>query len=327
MRTRSLALTVFAAALALTACADTQRGAARAPVGPAETALAVRAVRVSGEAERPKSTEADVTVRVELRAPLHARYDSTRLAAARSWLGIQVFNHGASELDVSDLRAHLEATREGVSFGCKKEIGPSSSEREPSKLAPGASFVFERALDCALPLAGKYAVRVSISFGSGAYRTPRAVRATTLTVTAPADIAPKPLEGHPGLYAAIGANPRLDGGKDHGVGRMVVSLVSARKEPSKLPSLRLALRVYRVGQSIPCEDEPVPLREGVWLGPGESHFEPIEVSCLGLGVAGSYDVEARLLVPSNGGHEQEMVLGKLRIDVVTNQLDLVPPTL
>lgn len=319
MRIRPLALPFVAAALALAACSPAP---ARPPVEPAKTALAVSA------AKRPTPSESDVTVRVDLRAPLHARYDATVLAAAKSWLAIQVFNHGTSALDVSDFRAHLEATREGISFGCKKEIGPASGEREPSTLAPGASFVFERALDCALPLAGKYDVRVAVSFGQGAYRSPRAVRATTLTVTAPAELAPKAVEGFPGLYAAIGASARLDGGKDHGVGRMMLSLVSARKEPTRLPPLRLALRVYRVGQSIPCEDEPVPLREGV-IGPGESRFDPIEVSCLGLGVPGSYDVEARLLVPAVGERagEREIVLGKLRVDVVTNQLDFVPPTL
>ena len=241
MRTRPLALSLVSAALAIAACSPTP---ARAPVEPAKTALAVSAAR-------PKAPSAsDVTVRVDLRAPLHARFDPAVLAAAKSWLAIQVFNHGTTELDVSDFRAHLEATREGISFGCKKEIGPASGEREPSTLAPGASFVFERALDCALPLAGKYAVSVAVSFGRGAYRTPKSVRATTLTVTAPADIAPKAVEGYPGLYAAIGASARLDGGKDHGVGRMMLSLVSARKEPTHLPPLRLSLRVYRVGQSI-----------------------------------------------------------------------------
>ena len=320
MRTRPLALSLVSAALAIAACSPTP---ARAPVEPAKTALAVSAAR-------PKAPSAsDVTVRVDLRAPLHARFDPAVLAAAKSWLAIQVFNHGTTELDVSDFRAHLEATREGISFGCKKEIGPASGEREPSTLAPGASFVFERALDCALPLAGKYAVSVAVSFGRGAYRTPKSVRATTLTVTAPADIAPKAVEGYPGLYAAIGASARLDGGKDHGVGRMMLSLVSARKEPTHLPPLRLSLRVYRVGQSIPCQDEPVALREGGLLGPGESRFEPIEVSCLGLGVPGSYDVEATLLVPNDGERagEREIVLGKLRVDVVTNQLEFVPPTL
>ena len=317
--------TLFLALLAFTACVAACQPAAFAPATPASNAPVISA------APRPASPS-DVTIRVDLRAPLHARYDPTVLAAAKSWLEIQVFNHGPTALDISDFRAHLEATREGVSFGCKKEIGASNGEREPSTLAPGGSFVFERALDCALPLAGSYAVRVAVSFGAGAYRTPRAVRSTTLTVSAPADLAPKPVDGYPGLYAAIGASARLDGGKDHGIGKMMLSLVSARKAPTKLPPLRLALRVYRVGHSIPCEDEPVGLREGGLLGPGESRFEPIEVSCLGLGVPGSYDVEARLLVGREGSEhgappEHEVVLGKLRVEVVTNQLEFVPPTL
>jgi hypothetical protein len=52
------------------------------------------------------------------------------------------------------------------------------------------------------------------------------------------------------------------------------------------------------------------------LGPGAVHREPIEVSCLGLGVPGSYEIAARLIQPGGTEGDRETELGRLKVDVV-----------
>lgn len=259
---------------------------------------------------------------VELRSPRRAPWVSSTLGPSKPTLGVLITNHGTTPADVSDLRVHLDAIREGVSFRCANSVGPSDDVREPSSLAPGASFEFERALDCSLPLSGQYSVRVSVSFGRGAYRSPRPLREFTLAVHGPEQLEPRPIPGVPGLWAAVGSSRVLVGDTGTGSGRIAVSLVNGGREEISLPPLRLALRVHRAGSPIPCEDEPIKLRPPPRLAPGVSHREPIEVSCLGLSVPGQYEVVARLEVDASG-LEQE--IGRLRIEVSSDPSRKVPP--
>lgn len=266
---------------------------------------------------------ADVTL--EVRAPRHVRYDASLAGGERPSLGVVVTNRSAQPLDVSALRVYLDAVREGVSFRCAKEVGAPLGEREPTTLAPGASFVFARDLDCALPLVGAYSVRVAVSFGDGPFRAPRDVRVFSLTVTALPNVEPREIDGLPGLWAAMGASKELPGGVGRGYGHTLLTIVNSTRQPIELPRMRLALRVYRVGSPIPCEDRPLVLRTPTVLGPGDTYYEPIEVSCLGLGTPGSYDVAARLVVPRGSEGDREIALGKLRVDVVTNPSLFNPP--
>ena len=267
----------------------------------------------------------DVGIAVVVRAPLRARYDPYVAGPAKPSLGVVVMNHSAQPLDVSALRVHLEAAREGVGFRCTKEVGAPLGEREPRTLLPGASFVFDRALDCALPLVGAYSVRVAVSFDKGPFRTPREVRAYSLTVTALPNVEPREIDGLPGLWAAMGSNSKLAGGVGRGYGRTLLTIVNSTRKPIEVPRMRLALRVYRVGNPIPCEDQPLDLSTPSVLGPGDAYYEPIEVSCMGLAVPGTFDVAARLVVPRVSEGDREIALGKLRIDVVTDPTLFIPP--
>jgi hypothetical protein len=262
-------------------------------------------------------TAATTGISIELHAPQHAQWAPSTLAPSKPTLGVVVANRGDLPLDVTGLRVHLEAVREGVSFRCAREVGAPPNAREPRVLAPGASFVFERELDCALPLVGSYAVRVAVSFGGGA---PHEVRAFTLRVFAPPHLEPRTLDAVPGVWGAIGASNVMLG-ESSGSGRIVVALVNGARRPIELPPMRLALRTYRVGSPIPCEDEPIALDVPQVLAPGESFHQPVLVSCLGLGVEGSYDVAARLQV---GDGDVETELGRLRIEIATDPSRRVP---
>jgi hypothetical protein len=283
------------------ACAPTEPGRT------APTAAIARAPRAEPRAEG----RADVTV--ALRAPMRARYVPGAALGERPSLGVVVTNRSALPLDVADLRVHLEAARGGVAFRCAEVVGPPPGEREPSTLAPFASFVFPRALDCALPLVGAYSVKVAVSFGTTDWRTPRDVRAFSLTVTALPNVGPREVLGIPGLWAAMGAEGMLAGGA--GRGRTLVTLVNATSRPIEVPRMQLELRTYRAGNAIPCEDQPIVLVTPAVLGAAEAFSEPIEVSCLGLSVPGTYEIAARLVVPRGTEGDREIALGRLRVVV------------
>jgi hypothetical protein len=268
------------------------------------------------------STREDVAVSVVLQSPMHVRWVQTTLGASKPTLGVVVVNRGAATVDVSNLRVHLDAIRESVSFHCAEEVGAASGSREPTSLAAGASFTFERTLDCALPLVGSYAIRVGVSFGHGDWSKLREVRAFNLRVFATHELEPRHVEPVPGLWGALGASNVMNGRRAGGPGRLVVALVNGGRTPLELPRFRLALRVYRVGVPVPCEDAPIELKTPPVLGVGESYHEPIDVSCLGLGVLGKYDIAGRLEIGTNGdGWQTE--LGRIRVEI-SNEL---PPAM
>lgn len=284
-----------------------------------------RSVQPRPASTQTSSLEATPTAEdlsVELRSPKDAAWISSTLGPSKPTLGIVVTNRGRATADVSDLRVYLEAIREGVSFRCASSVGPSEDVREPSSLAPGDSFEFERALDCSLPLTGQYSVKVSVSFGHGEYRSPRPIRAFTLAVHGPEKLEPRPIASIPGLWGAIGSSRVLVGETGAGSGRIAVSIVNGSAAEVSLPPLRLALRVYRAGSPIPCVDEPIKLKTPAKLPPGSTHREPIEVSCLGLGVPGMYEVAARLQIAKTG---VETEIGRLRVEISNDLSRQLPP--
>ena len=250
-------------------------------------------------------------VRAELRGPARIQYRPSVLGPGRPTLRVTITNRGREPLDVGDLRVHLSALREGVAFPCTPDAGASPDAREPRSLPSNTTATFERTVDCSLPLVGVYAVRVGVSFGHGDWASTREVKTFALGIFAAEDTGPRPIEGVTGLYGVVGANPLLPGGIGAGVGHIIVALVNGGQAPLEMPRLRLALRVYRLGSAIPCEDEPLKLAAPRVLSPGAVYQERIEVSCLGLEIPGRYEVIARIL----GEPDRETEVGRLRIDV------------
>lgn len=261
--------------------------------------------------------ESEPEVEVALASPQRVLYSASTMHAPRPAVRVTITNTTSGALDVADVRVRLEVEREGVTIPCAKTPPPEEHAREPRTLAAGASETYVRTLDCPLPLAGTYAARVFVAFGhDGPWSQGRPVRELAIRVAAPPDAQPRAIAAVPGLFAAIGAgceaSPTLDG-----KGRVYVALVNARSERIPLPPLRLAVRVRKVGTDIPCEDEPARLASPAMLDPGESRTLPVELSCLGLGVNGTYDVDARLLVDESA-RPSEHAIGSLRIFVSTD---------
>jgi hypothetical protein len=271
--------------------------------GCATPALPARSPAVAQSIAIPAAIEEPL---VELRAPARAPWVSSLLAPARPTIRIRLTNRAAVPLDVRDLRARLDVEREGSGFGCQVEGEPGL--REPVVLAPHTSHVFARTIDCGLPLTGTYAVTVAVSFGRGAWASPRIVETFRLAVEAPDHLEPKPF-GDSGLWAAVGASSLIAGEGGHGSGRIAFLLVNGSAAPISPPALRLALRVYRKGSPIPCEDAPIAVRTALLL-PGAALRQPIEVSCLGLHAPGDYEIVARLLDATS-----EVEVGRLHLAI------------
>ena len=142
---------------------------------------------------------------------------------------------------------------------------------------------------------------------------------------APDHLEPRPVSSIPGLFAGIGSSAVLVGESGRGSGRMAVALVNGGLRPIELPKLHLALQVFRAGSPIPCEDAPIELSVPSPLGPGETHRIPVDVSCLGLGTPGNYEVVVRLRV--GDGAERSEELGRLRIEITDDPARRMPPLL
>jgi hypothetical protein len=264
----------------------------------------------------------DVTA--EIRGPTRVRYEPALLGVTRPIMRITVRNRGSAPVDVQNLRARLVATRDGTPFRCAHEIGPPERSPETQVLSAGTSAVFERALDCALPLAGKYSVRVVVAFGHAApWSEGAAVQTLELNVVAPANREPVPIQSIPGLWAAVGAGGVVSATSKDASGKLAIALVNGGATTIEIPPLRLALRVYRAGLSVPCEDEPIKLQTPASMAPGRTHVEVLQVSCLGLAKPGRYEVAARLLV-AGGSAESELELGRFRVEVSSDPARLDP---
>ena len=283
------------------------------PSPPPPTMVVVQTAHLD-EARMPNDA-AEVSVRM----PDAARYTASILRAERPPIRVRVVNRGDTPLDVSSLRVHLTVEREGTAYRCADDAGPPRGAREPRRLLPRDDHEFERVVDCVLPLAGVYTVRVAVAFGDDAWKRPREVQTSRLAVRSTAALAPRPIGDTP-LRAVISASPMIASAQAKGSGRILIAVVNTGASAMPVPALRVRALVRRSGPGPACEGESIPVRVPAFLDAGASHREPIELSCIALGAPGTYAIEVRLVVDG----EEELELGTVRVDV-TNDPSLVTP--
>lgn len=259
------------------------------------------------EALAPSPARSPEPVRIEVRSPERLPYTPSLLGTGPARVAIVIENRGAETLDVSNLALKLDAARAGLAVECLDRPDARGSS-DPSALRPGQSHTFERALDCRLPLAGRYDVAVAVAFGRD--RGWRVIRTYALEVVAPPELAPRAIDDS-GLYATIGAAPVAGSPTKQGHPRVAIALTNTGATPIELPALRVETRVRRKDTPWTCTSTATRLAAPAALAAGGIHREPFEVSCLGFDVEGAYDVEVVLLV----GADRAVSLGHLRIDV------------
>lgn len=149
-------MVVFALACLVLSCAATQPGARTSPTA------AVAPARIAGPSREP------LNVAVVVLAPLRARYLPSLLGAERPALAIIVTNRSAEPVDVADLRVHLEAARQSVSFRCAKTLGPTVGAREPPVLGPAETYYEPIDVSCiGLAVPGTYEVAAGLFIARG----------------------------------------------------------------------------------------------------------------------------------------------------------------
>jgi hypothetical protein len=270
------------------------------------------AVHDSTAVTTPPAADA-IEVSAELRGKARVRYLPELLATPRPVVRIVIQNRGTAALDVSNLRVRLALTRDGVSFPCTEAV---ETERSPHEIVPGAKESFDRRVDCAMPLVGAYAVDISVAFGrAGRWSSGQVVRTVALQVDSPKDSEPRELAGLPGAWGAIGTSRSVGTSSAEAPDKLGVSVVNASPKSLDVPPMRLALRVYKSGSPIPCEDEPAELKVPAVLAPGRAYRETIAVSCLGLHSAGRYEIVGRLVYSTVDGRSTESEIGRIRVEV------------
>lgn len=277
--------------------------------------VGVAVVLISCTEALPPATSAPAPdpVHIEVRSPERVPYTPSLLGTGPTTIAVAIANRGAAPLDVSKLAVRIDAVWQGIAVECRSQAETRS--REPSVLRPGEAHSFERAVDCRLPLAGRYAVTVAVAFGAD--RTWRTVRTYALEVTAPPELAPRALDDH-GLVATIGASPAAGNAEKRGHPRVAIALANTTADGMALPPLRVETRARRTSAAWACSST-ASFAAPATLAAGEIYRAPVDVSCLGFDVAGAYDVEVVLLVA-----DRAIALGSLRIEVSDDPARVLP---
>jgi hypothetical protein len=263
--------------------------------------------------------------------PGNLEYDPHSLGIAGKFVGLLLENPGPSAVALPRLHASFRAVREGVAFPCNAHVGaPAAGPAEPSWLGPGQSFAFERLLDCTMPLTGHYDVSVWIHPATGEladHGPPQGavfVGSFGVDLTARSGQAPRPVPGHPGLYALVtGAStaaPMTEEAWSKGAYQVALALVNGSSRTVSLGGARMQLLVVKRGAKLPCAGRVEPLAEPATLAPGEVHVVHVPVTCVPAG-EGQYEVTGRLSI----GGEPAITVGRFGLLVTGNPYLLYTP--
>jgi hypothetical protein len=281
-------------------------------------------------AEQPAVTVDLSNARTALRGPTRLDYDPRSLGVAGQFVAIRIENAGTWRLPVGHLHAAFAATREGVAFPCNAHAAKLTGAIEPSELGPGQAFTFERLLDCTMPLPGHYDVQVQLHAGDRESADPREVRPSFFVGSFGVDVAaaegsaPRPIPGHVGLYAlmigAPSAPPMTSDAWTKGGYRVTVVLVNGSDRPVTVGPARMAMLVFKRGESLPCTGRQENLDEPATLAPGSIHLARLPVSCAPAS-EGQYEIVGRLVL----GAGPEVEIGHVGLLVTASPYFLFTP--
>jgi hypothetical protein len=305
---------------AIVACGHERGGAPPASAQPAAASGSASAPPVA-DVEGSEMRAANSPLVFRLAGKPRVPYSSSTLGPAGYQIAIRARNDGDRPVPVPKVFARTKVTREGVVFPCGQLAGAPTGVREPRELAPGASFVFRREVDCPMPLPGAYSLAVTAQIAEG-----DAMPAGEIAVL----VEGKGPAAHPtvrGLHAAVLGNnaevarmlrERERGGNPYAV---TVALVNGSPATLVVHDARVSFRVTKVGAALPCMDEPVKLPTPITISPGEVLYSRVPITCV-MHQPGDYDIASTLAV---GADPTEVPMGSVRLTVSNDPNLFAPP--
>lgn len=339
---RELAKAVFAVSL-LTAPGCGDAGApAKSPHTPLSSVIRVPETPVPPpRTKAPGVDGARGAVKLRARPGVWVKVSGPRLAPfQKSAVGVGGYhatlrftNAGEEPADLAGLTVAFTAIREGVSFPCREHVGGQPRVRETKTLRPGETAVFERDIDCATTLLGRYQVSASVGFQPGG--PVESAGTFELEVVGSGSMVPRPYPGRPALHVALVGEALVsampDGAWHEGAYAPVVVLTNASPEPILLGAVRVVLTMRgAAGSLVRCEQEGAKAAGvDVWrsapysLEPGASQIVSVPMRC-GPPAEGDYTVQG-FVVLGDGPYEQGAPVGPLTLKITRDPALTVPP--
>ncbi len=225
----------------------------------------------------------------ELRATVHApsslTIDETTLGLNEAAIAVTIANSGRAPRRLGDIRLTFAVLRRGVELSCAPRTSHPDHASDAGTLAPGEAFTATANLGCWTPIAGAYSVKAFVAFDADGPNQGRGDLAGEFPfmIVDPNDRAAKAAPLHPDLFALSGGNagtaPVGEREPDDRVYSVGIVLVNAGPRALALPALSASLRVYRIGEGLPCAGEsfvrPLPA-----LAPGAVYVTHVPATCI-----------------------------------------------
>lgn len=306
------------AVFTLAACA-TREGP---PVAAPETLTAAQPI----EAAAPgRSLASRPAVHAWITAPATVPYLPVAGGLGGHHIRLHLANTGRVAVPVPRPHVTFAATRNGVPFPCKHDDVDAIHDREPAQLEPGGAFTYERDIDCALTVTGRYDVSAWLRF-AGEAAPGEAIGTFPLEIVGNGHGVPHPIAGRPLLYAGIAGettvHPMPPDAWRRGDYHVVVFLVNTGPTPVVIAPLHASLRVTSKARPIACAPELTEARAaGVTLRPGHAYTIPVALRCA-LALQGEYEIAGLVMIGDAEG-TAPLEIGRMRLRV-TESTELLP---
>lgn len=263
------------------------------------------------------------TLRAALSAPSAVAYEPITFGPGSIPIRLRLTNVGSENAPVTAIRLRFRAQRADVEFPCQDSLD-GNDRREPSWLAPGASMVLERRLECRMPLLGVYSIHPVIGLGEGEPVETKLPEWSVEVKESALRRSPRAFASRRGFYALMVGNgvsaPLSAEAWRRGDYHVVIGLMNGRSIPVHLGRSRLAFLVYKKGSSIPCASDGAELDAPEQLGPGELRTLQSPVACA-PSEQGEYEIHGFLSLVETG---EEIDIGTVSLRVTRDPVEFAP---
>lgn len=279
--------------------------------------------RVTVALEPGAGVASDPWLRLTLRAPGRARYSAGALRGEPTPVALAIENAGAHAAALGAVQLSFSAVRDGVPFPCGVFPDEAHPAREPPSLAPGASFTFERRIDCALSLPGTYTVTVLLHAASEGARAAHAIGSFPLVVEGDHGL-PQPYPGRPGLFVVLtGPNatePWQPDDPAHNAYRVVVAAINGGPAPVDVGPADIAFAFFPQGTTVASSGQTEVVALPNRVEPGTVAVTRVTLKSAPAD-SGLFDVVGRLKLQAA---EADVEIGRFVLEVAHDPLRYTP---